>query len=96
MYQYRAVDRKGNTVDFLLTKRRNKYAAHKYLLKAINNHGCPKWINIDHRSANKDANKAYNKRCIQKIKIRQCKYLNNSVEKDPILPYATEPNIFPC
>ena len=34
MYQYRAVDKEGNTIDFLLTKR-NKFAAHKFLLKAI-------------------------------------------------------------
>src|SRR4051795_4714953 len=27
-YLYRAVDKEGNTIDFMLTKRRNKYAAH--------------------------------------------------------------------
>src|SRR5215217_5471157 len=37
MYLYRAVDKEGNTIDFLLTKRRNKYAAHKFLVKAIAN-----------------------------------------------------------
>src|SRR5215210_809357 len=42
MYLYRAVDKEGKTVDFLLTKRRNKPAAHKFLLKAIDNNGCPK------------------------------------------------------
>jgi putative transposase len=47
MYLYRAVDKEGNTVDFLLTKRRNKYAAHKFLIKVINNNGSPKVINID-------------------------------------------------
>lgn len=40
MYLYRAVDRDGNTIDFLLTKRRNKYAAHKFLVKAIHQNGC--------------------------------------------------------
>ena len=39
MYQYRAVDKEGNTIDFLLTKRRNKYAAHKFLVKAIAGNG---------------------------------------------------------
>src|SRR3954447_1592546 len=77
MYLYRAVDKQGNTVDFLLTKRRNKYAAHKFLLKAINNNGCPKEIKS---GANKTAIKTYNKRTLSKIKIRQCKYLNNRVE----------------
>jgi putative transposase len=37
----------GKTVDFILTKKRNKLAAHKFLLKAIANNGCPKVINID-------------------------------------------------
>jgi putative transposase len=72
----------GNTVDFLLTKRRNKYAAHKFLLKAIKQNGSPKLINIDQSSANKEAIKTYNKRCIKRIRIRQCKYLNNKVEAD--------------
>ena len=82
MYLYRAVDKEGNTVDFLLTRRRNKLAAHKFLLKAIRNNGCPKVINIDKSGANKEAIKTYNKRCFKKIRIRQCKYLNNRVEAD--------------
>jgi putative transposase len=48
---YRAVDKAGNTVDFLLTKRRNKLAVDKFLLKAIGNNGCPKVINIDKSGA---------------------------------------------
>src|SRR3954465_8630718 len=63
MYLYRAVDKQGNTVDFLLTKRRNKLAAHKFLLKAITSDGCPKVINIDKSGANKEAIRTYNKRC---------------------------------
>ena len=31
IYLYRAVDKEGNTVDFLLTKRRSKLAAYKVL-----------------------------------------------------------------
>jgi putative transposase len=82
MYLYRAVDKEGKTIDFLLTKRRNKYAAHKFLNKAINDNGCPKGSNIDQSGANKEAIRTYNKRCFKKIKIRQCKYLNNRVEAD--------------
>jgi putative transposase len=82
MYLYRAVDKEGNTIDFLLTKRRNKYAAHKFLLKAIRQNGCPKMINIDRSGANKEAIKTYNNRCFKRITIRQCKYLNNRVEGD--------------
>ena len=51
MFLYRAVDKEGSTVDFLLTKRRNKFGAHKFLLKAISNNGCPKVINIDKSGA---------------------------------------------
>src|SRR3954464_4197325 len=82
MYLYRAVDKEGNTVDFLLTKRRSKLAAHKFLIRAIRNNGCPKVINIDKSGANKEAIKTYNRRCLKKIKIRQNKYLNNRVEAD--------------
>ena len=82
MYLYRAVDKAGNTVDFLLTKRRNKRAAHLFLLKAINNNGKPDIINIDNNGANKAAIKTYNKRTCSKIKIRQCKYLNTMIEGD--------------
>jgi putative transposase len=77
MYLYRAVDEDGNTADFLLTRRRSKLAAHKFLLKAIINNGCPAVINS---GANKEAIRTYNKRCIRKIRIRRCKYLINRVE----------------
>jgi putative transposase len=82
VYLYRAVDKEGKTVDFLLTRRRSKLAAHKFLLKAISNNGCPKVINIDKSGANKEAIRTYNNRSLKKIRIRQCKYLNNRVEGD--------------
>src|SRR4051794_31477667 len=72
MYLYKAVDKEGNTVDFLLTKMRNKRAVHLFLLKAINNNGRPLIINIDKSGANKAAIKTYNKRTWSNIKIRQC------------------------
>jgi putative transposase len=56
MYLYLAIDKEGKTIDFLLTKRRNKYAAHKFLVKAINQNGCPKVSNVDQSGANKVAN----------------------------------------
>jgi putative transposase len=82
MYLYRAVDKEGHTVDFLLTKKRNKFAAHKFLLKTINNNGCPKLINIDQSGANKEAIRTFNKRCTKRNRIRQFKYLNNRIEQD--------------
>lgn len=81
-YLYRAVDKEGNTVDFLLTKRRQRMSAQSFLIKAIESNGKPELINIDKSGANKSAIRVYNKRSLSKIKIRQCKYLNNIVEQD--------------
>jgi putative transposase len=73
---------KGHTVDFLLTKRRNKGSAQKFLNKAISNNGRPELINIDNSGANKQAIWVYNKRNFIRIKSRQVKYVNNIVEQD--------------
>ena len=83
-FLYRAVDRQGNTVDFLLTKRRQKMSAQKFFNKAIGNNGKPRIINIDKSGSNKSALWTVNRRScsVKKIKIRQCKYLNNIVEQD--------------
>jgi putative transposase len=83
-YLYRAVDKEGNTVDFLLTKRSQKMSAQKFFNKAIGNNGRPRVINIDKSGSNKMAIWVVNKRAasVKKIKIRQCKYLNNIVEQD--------------
>ncbi|MGQ8336271.1 IS6 family transposase [Sunxiuqinia sp. A32] len=81
-YLYRAVDKYGNTIDFLLTKRRMNGSAQKFLNKAIGNNGKPRIINIDKSGANKQGIKTYNKRNFRNVKWRQCKYLNNIVEQD--------------
>jgi putative transposase len=83
-YLYRAVDKQGNTVDFLLTKRRMKGSAQKFLNKAIGNNGKPRIINIDKSGANTAGIKTWNKRNLtsKKIKIRRVKYLNNIIEQD--------------
>ena len=81
-YLYRAVDKQGNTVDFLLTKRRQRMSAQSFLIKAIGNNGKPELINIDKSGANKHAIRVYNKRSFSNIKVRQCRYLNNIVEQD--------------
>ena len=81
-YLYRAVDKEGNTVDFLLTKRRQRISAHKFLIKAITNNGRQELINIDKSGANTSAIKLYNRRNHSRIQIRQCKYLNNIVGQD--------------
>ncbi|MDA9057611.1 DDE-type integrase/transposase/recombinase, partial [Flavobacteriaceae bacterium] len=68
--------------DFLLTKRRQRISAQKFLIKAIENNVNPELINIDKSGSNKAAIKLYNRRNYSNIKIRQCKYLNNIVEQD--------------
>ena len=81
-YLYRAVDKPGNTVDFLLTRRRQRMSAQSFLIKAIVNNCKPNIINIDKSGSNTAAIKVYNRHSFSKIKIRQCKYLNNIVEQD--------------
>ena len=81
-YFYRAVDKQGNTVDFLLTAKRDKKAALRFLTEAIERNGKPGLINIDKSGANTAAIQDYNHDHDKRIKIRQCKYLNNIVEQD--------------
>ena len=80
-YLYRAVDKQGDTVDFLLTARRDKKAARRFLNKAIGSNGKPSLINIDKSGANTAAIKQYNAEENKRVKIRQFKYLNNIVEQ---------------
>ena len=81
-YFYRAVDKQGDTIDFLLTAKRDKKAALRFLSKAIDRNGKPGLINIDKSGANTAAIHQYNRDHCKRIKIRQCKYLNNIVEQD--------------
>src|SRR5437660_3634369 len=46
-YLYRAVDKHGQTIDFLLTEHRDKAAALRFLKKAIHRNGLPETITID-------------------------------------------------
>ncbi|WP_028219233.1 IS6 family transposase [Paraburkholderia oxyphila] len=81
-YLYRAVDRDGNTIDFLLRAHRDKTAARRYFEKSIAQNGEPATVTIDKSGANLAALEAINAECETPIKIRQSKYLNNLVEQD--------------
>jgi transposase-like protein len=81
-YLYRAVDRAGDTVDFLLTARRDKAAARRFLERAINRHGVPEKITIDKSGANTAAIESVKADACVDILMRQNKYLNNMVEQD--------------
>jgi putative transposase len=81
-YLYRAVDKAGATVDFLLTAKRDRKAALRFLRKATGYHGVPEKITIDKSGANTAAIDSYNAEHAADIEMRQCKYLNNIVEQD--------------
>ncbi|RAS17737.1 IS6 family transposase [Paraburkholderia bryophila] len=81
-YLYRAVDKDGNTIDFLLRAHRDKTAARRYFEKSIARNGVPETVTIDKSGANLAALEAINADRETHIKIRQSKYLNNLVEQD--------------
>jgi transposase, IS6 family len=85
-YLYRAVDSTGQTIDFLLTAKRDKASAKRFFQKALRGS-----VNVRPRVINVDKNPAYpaafqelkaegvlSRRC----RLRQCKFLNNIVEQD--------------
>ena len=85
-YLYRAVDSRGQTIDFLLSAKRDAAAAKRFFRKAL---AQPHTVNP--RTITVDKNPAYPKavaemkedgelwRC---SRLRQFKYLNNIVEQD--------------
>ena len=85
-YLYRAVDSDGNTIDFLLTAKRDATAAKRFfrkMLKATHTR-YPKVITVDKNAAYPkaiDELKAETE-LLQTVKLRQKKYLNNIVEQD--------------
>ena len=87
-YLYRAVDKAGRTVDFLLTAKRDRKAASRFLRKAIDQCGVPQKITLDKSGANTAAIDDYNTDHETGIELRvaglgpQAKYLNNIVEQD--------------
>ena len=81
-YLYRAVEKTGQTIDFLLTRHRDERAAKRFLTKAIRRHGVPEKITIDGSAAKEAAIKSYNEEHGTAIVIRQVQYLNNVVEQD--------------
>jgi putative transposase len=81
-YLYRAVDKVGQRVDFLLTAHRDKKAARRFFRKALRQHGLPEKVTIDKSGANTAALEALQEESGTSIEIRQSKYLNNLVEQD--------------
>ena len=85
-YLYRAVDSRGQTIDFLLSARRDAAAAKRFFRKAL---AQPHTVNP--RTVTVDKNPAYPRAATdmkadgelwRRSRLRQCKYLNNIVEQD--------------
>jgi transposase-like protein len=86
MYLYRAVDSRGQSIDFLLSARRDAEAAKRFFRKAL---GQPHTANP--RTITVDKNPAYPK-AVAELKndgelwrasrLRRAKFLNNIVEQD--------------
>jgi transposase-like protein len=83
-YLYRAVDKQGRTVDFLLSERRDVAAAKRFFHKAMKSHPTPRVITLDAYAASHRAITELKSagRMPHRIRIRSSKYLNNVVEQD--------------
>ena len=81
-YLYRAVDRAGATIDFVLRAHRDYAAARFFFERAIELHGVPEKITIDKSGANTAAIEGMRADSGADIELRQSKYLNNIVEQD--------------
>jgi transposase-like protein len=62
-YLYRAVDKQGRTVDFLLTAKRDVAAAKRFFQKAIAGNGAPRVITLDAYAASHRANSEQKEEC---------------------------------
>jgi IS6 family transposase len=85
-YLYRAVDSTGQTIDFLLTAKRDTASAKRFFRKVFRS-SCnlmPRVINVDKNPAYPAAMMALKREGIlpRRVRLRQCKYLNNIVEQD--------------
>jgi transposase-like protein len=85
-FLYRAVDSSGQTIDFLLTAKRDTAAAKRFFQRGMANPGnsLPRVINVDKNRAYPAAVDELKKAGTigRRCKLRQCKYLNNVVEQD--------------
>jgi transposase-like protein len=83
-YLYRAVDKQGNTVDFLLSGHRDIEAAKRFFTRAIKKHGAPEKITVDGYAVTHTAIDELREAALlpQNVIVRTSKYLNNLIEQD--------------
>ena len=88
VYLYRAVDKEGNTIDFMLSEKRERPAVLRFFKKAIGSSGMPEKVNIDKSGSNTAALERINSLLFiyglwhLLIEVRRIKYLNNMIEQD--------------
>jgi putative transposase len=87
MYLYRAVDKFGKTLDFMLCEQRDEAAAEAFFKQAVGNNGVPEKVVIDKSGANQAGLLNVNILLFllgfwPLIEILQVKYLNNIIEQD--------------
>ena len=85
-YLYRAVDSTGQTIDFLLTSKRDAAAARRFFRKVFRSpaNPIPRVINVDKNPAYPAAVAALKRQGTlpRRVRLRQCKCLNNGIEQD--------------
>jgi len=86
-YLYRAVDKFGKTLDFMLSERRDEAATTSFFTRTLGNNGVPERVVIDQSGANLAGLKNMNSLLMLNgryrfIDILQVKYLNNIIEQD--------------
>ena len=89
-YLYRAVDSEGNTLDFMLSAKRDSLAAKRFLKKVLKakHNKQPRVINVDKNAAYPIAFEELKQEGLlsHECELRQKKYLNNIIEQDHRFP----------
>jgi transposase-like protein len=83
-YLYRYVDKKGQTVDFFFSARRDIAAAKQFLQQVIEKRGIPQKITLDGDAASHEAVRELQEEKVLPVElvVRTNRYLNNLIEQD--------------
>lgn len=91
MYQYRAIDSVGDTVEFFFSEHRDLAAARRPIRRAFQRHDGPEHIVIDGSQTNRESITASDgesrlqdrsRHWFKPIRVHQSQYLNHRIEQD--------------